>query len=160
MRAIVAAIDPRIPLERISTMEEQIDELLARERLLAFLSTLLGCVAVGLSAIGLYGVLAFSVARRTREIGVRVAIGAERRQILFMFLRDSAWTVLAGIALGIPMALGAGRLASSLLYGLKPNDAATTVAATAVLAIVCFLAVWSPAARASRVDPMTALHHE
>jgi predicted permease len=160
LRAMVAAIDPRIRLERISTMEERIDELLARERLLAFLSTLLGCVAVGLSAIGLYGVLAFSVTRRVREIGIRIAVGAERRWILMMFLREGAWTLLAGIALGIPLAFGVGRLSSSLLYGLKPQDPGTAIAAIALLVLIALLAALLPASRAAHVDPMTALRHE
>lgn len=160
LRAIVAAMDSHIRLERISTMEEQIEDLLARERLLTFLSTLLGSVALGLSAIGLYGILAFSVASRTREIGIRIAVGAERKRILFVFLRESAWTVLAGIALGIPLALAAGRLATSLLYGLKPQDAATAAVATLLLAIVCLVAALVPAARAARLDPMLALRHD
>jgi ABC-type antimicrobial peptide transport system permease subunit len=141
-------------------MEERIDELLARGRLLAFLSTLLGCVAVGLSAIGLYGVLAFSVTRRVREIGIRIAVGAERRWILMMFLREGAWTLLAGIALGIPLAFGVGRLSSSLLYGLKPQDPGTAIAAIALLVLIALLAALLPASRAAHVDPMTALRHE
>jgi predicted permease len=160
LRSEVAAIDPHVRLERISTMEEQVEDLLARERLLAFLSELLGGVAVGLSAIGLYGVLAFSVTRRTREIGIRVAVGAERRRIHLMFLRESFWTLLAGIVLGIPLAFGAGRLSSSLLYGLKPEDPSLTAGAIVLLTLISIAAALLPARRASRIDPTMALRHE
>jgi predicted permease len=160
LRRLLKEIDPRVPIESVSTMEMQIDEALGRERMVAFLSEALAGVAVALTAIGLYGVLAFSVVRRTREIGIRLAVGAERRRVVAMFLRESAWTVLAGMAAGIPLALGAGRLAASLLYGLKPQDAATAILTVVVLSLVSLTAVWLPAFRASRVDPMTALRHE
>ena len=128
--------------------------------MLAFLSESIGGVALVLSAIGLYGVLAFSVVRRTREIGIRIAVGAERKGIVTMFLVESAWTVLGGLAAGVPLALGAARLASSLLYGLKPQDSATAIGAIALLSLVSLIAVWLPAVRASRVDPMTALRRD
>jgi macrolide transport system ATP-binding/permease protein len=160
LRALVREIDPRAPIEYATTMEMQIDAALSRERLLAFLSTLAGGVAVTLAAIGLYGVISFSVARRTREIGIRVAIGAPRSTILGQFLRESAWMVAGGIALGIPLALGCGRLAQSLLYGLKPQDVTTAIAATGLLALIAFCAALIPAWRAARLDPMVALRWE
>jgi ABC-type antimicrobial peptide transport system permease subunit len=118
LRALVQNLDSRVPIDRINTMQVQIDNSLARERLLAFLSTILALITVTLSVIGLYGVLSYSAVRRTREIGIRMAVGAERRQILGLFLKESVWVVAGGIAVGFPLAFLAGRLASSLLYGL------------------------------------------
>lgn len=160
LRALVREMDARVPVDRVTTMELQIDLALARERLLVFLSTLMGCIAVALAAIGLYGVLSFAVARRTREIGIRMAIGAQRKRILGEFLTESAWIVAGGIALGIPLALGCGKLAASLLYGLTPQDATTALLATLVLAVVAFVAALIPAWRASRLEPMAALRWE
>ncbi len=141
-------------------MEMQIDQGLSRERMLAFLSTLLGGLSVALAAIGLYGVLAFSVSRRTREIGIRMAVGADRAGIVGMVLRESVWIVTAGVAAGIPLALACGRFASALLYGLNAQDARTAVGATLLLAAAALIASLLPAWRASRVDPMTALRSE
>lgn len=140
LRALLHNLDSRVPVDSITTMQMQIDEALARERLLAFLSTLLALITVALASIGLYGVLSFSVARRMREISIRMAVGAERRQILMLFLDEGARVVLGGIAIGVPFAFVSGRLASSLLYGLKPQDTATAVMAAAVLALVALAA--------------------
>lgn len=160
LHAIVHELGPRVPIGPITTMEMQIDAALARERLLAFLSTLLGAVAATLAAIGLYGVLSFAVTRRTREIGIRMSVGAQRSRIFMLFLGDSAWIVLGGIAAGVPLALGCGMLASSLLYGLKGQDTGTEIGATAVLGLISLVATLLPAARAARVDPINALRHE
>jgi predicted lysophospholipase L1 biosynthesis ABC-type transport system permease subunit len=160
LRAMVREMDPHVTPDQVTTMEMQIDRALARERLLVFLSTLMGGIAVALAAVGLYGVLSFAVARRTREIGIRMAIGAQRRRILGEFLKESAWVVAGGIALGIPLALGCGKLAASLLYGLKPQDAGTALMATALLAAVAFVAALIPAWRAARLEPMSALRWE
>ena len=147
-------------INRITTMEMQIDQALSRERLLVFLSALLSGVALALAAIGLYGVLSFSVVRRTREVGIRMAIGARRGQILALVLRESSWMVLGGITAGIPLAFLCGRLASSLLYGLPPQDMTTAAASAAVLALVAVAAALLPALRAARLNPMTALRYE
>lgn len=160
LRALVREMDSRVPIRGVTTMEMQIDEALSRERLLAFLSILMGGLAVTLAAIGLYGVLSFSVARRTREIGIRMAIGAGQWTILKHFLGESTWIVGTGIALGIPLALGCGTLAASLLYKLKPQDLGTVVAATALLSLVAFCAALIPAWRAARLDPTAALRYE
>jgi predicted permease len=160
LRALVHEMDPRVPLDSIATMEMQIDQALGRERLLAFLSALLGGLAVALATIGLYGVLSFSVARRTREIGIRVAVGASRSRILALFLAESAWIVLGGIALGIPLALGCGRLAASLLYGLKAQDTATAAIATVFMALTAFAAALIPAWRAARLNAVVSLRYE
>jgi ABC-type antimicrobial peptide transport system permease subunit len=113
-----------------------------------------------LAAIGLYGVLSFSVARRTREIGVRLAVGASRARIVGIFLQESAWMIGAGIAMGLPLALACGKLASSLLYNLTGQDPGTAMTAVAALAVVAFAATVIPAWRAARVDATVALRHE
>ncbi|MGH9795313.1 MAG: FtsX-like permease family protein [Candidatus Acidiferrales bacterium] len=160
LRGLVREMDARLPLDRITTMEMQIDQALSRERMLAFLSTALGGVALALAAIGIYGALSFSVARRTREIGIRTAVGAPRGRIAGLFVGDSARTVAAGIAAGIPLALGCGKLASTLLYGLEPQDAGTATAATALLIAATLAAALLPAWRAARLDAMKALRHD
>jgi ABC-type antimicrobial peptide transport system permease subunit len=141
-------------------MAMQIDEALARERLLALLSTLMGVLAAGLAAIGLYGVLAFTVVKRTREIGIRMAVGAERGRIVRMFLMESAWIIGSGIAAGIPLALMGGRLVTSMLYGLAAQDPKTVAASIAVLLAVGFGAAAIPAWRAARLDPLAALRQD
>jgi predicted permease len=160
LRTLLQNLDARVPPPEVTTMEIQLDQALARERLLAFLSTLLGSVALTLSAIGLYGVLSFSVTRRTREIGIRLSVGARRQTILGLFLRESAWFIVTGFVAGIPLALLCGRLASSLLYGLPPQDTSTAAGAAALLASVALAAAVIPVWRASRVDPIQALRHE
>jgi ABC-type antimicrobial peptide transport system permease subunit len=160
LRTLVQDLDSRVPVDGLSTMEMQIDEALARERLLAFLSTFVGGVSVALAALGLYGVLSFAVKRRTREIGIRLAVGAQRAAVLRMILRQSAWMALAGIAVGVPLALASGSLASSLLYGLQPRDPITALGSCGLLAAAAFAAALIPAWRAARVDPVTALRCE
>jgi predicted permease len=160
LRALHQSLDRQVPIESVATMQMQIDHALSRERLLAFLSTSLALVAVALAAIGLYGVLSFSVARRMREIGIRMAVGAERRRILNLFLRESTWVVLGGIGVGAPLAFLSGRLASSLLYGVRAQDTGAALLATTLLIGVALAATTIPAWRASRVDPMVALRHE
>ncbi len=160
LRAMMHELDPNIAIKSVNTFETQIDEVLSRERLLAFLSTLLGGIAVALSAIGLYGVLAFSVVRRTREVGIRVAIGATRGEIVGLFLKEGAWPLIGGVIVGVPLALACGRLAETLLYGLKPVDVATAVSATGLLLMVALGAAMVPAWRASRLNPTAALRHD
>jgi ABC-type antimicrobial peptide transport system permease subunit len=157
---MVHDIDRSVPVESVQTMAMQLDQALARERLLAFLSTLIGFLAVTLAAIGLYGVLAFTVVGRTHEIGVRMAVGAGRGQIVRLFLLESAWIVGAGVAAGFPLALVCGRLASSLLYGLAGQDLRTALGSTALLLAAAVAAAAIPAWRAARLDPLAALRHD
>jgi predicted permease len=157
---LVHDLAPAVTVAPPMTMEMQLDAALSQERLLSFLSTLLGAVAVALAAIGLYGVLSFAVTRRTREIGIRLSVGAQRAGIVALFLRESLWMVAAGVAAGIPLMLACGGLAESLLFGLKGRDAGVVVGAVAGLAAVAAAAAVIPAARAARVDPMRALRHE
>lgn len=160
LRGLVRNLDPGVPVDESTTLETQIDQALARERLLASLSTFLAATAVALAAIGLYSVLSFSVVGRRREIGIRMAVGAERQRIVLLFLKENARVVLGGIAVGVPLAWISGRLASSLLYGLKPQDLEAVLTAAALLACVALAASAIPAWRASRIDPVSALRNE
>ncbi len=137
-----------------------IEEGLLRERLMAKLSGFFGALAVFLAVIGLYGVISYMVARRRNEIGIRMSLGASRRAIVSLVLRESLQLLAIGLAIGIALALGSTRAASSLLFGLKANDAVTLVLATSTLAVVALAASYLPAWRASRLDPMKALRHE
>ncbi len=159
-RGCLHGLDRSLSLAQIGTMETQIDGTLTRERLLALLSTILGAIAMVLVSIGVYGVVSFSVARRVSEIGVRLAMGSPSSGILLLFLKEAVGTALIGIACGIPLALASSRLASSLLYGLKPGDAATAVTAGAVLVFVAVIAALIPAWRAARLDASASLRCE
>ena len=119
-----------------------------------------GAVAALLAAMGLYGVLSYGVARRTNEIGIRKALGAQHRTLIAMILRETAWLLLAGLITGAALSAAAIRLITSRLYGLSPSDPTTVARATLGLAVVAVLATWLPAYRASRVDPLVALRYE
>ncbi len=157
VRATVRAIEPDVPLADVRTQEAQIAYSLRRERLFARLATILGGVTLALCAIGLYGLLIASVSRRIPEIGVRMALGAERRDVRWMVLRQSLLLVGAGLVLGIPAALMSTRLLENLLFGLGQRDAWVLGTASAILVAVSALAAYLPARRASRVDPVIAL---
>ena len=133
---------------------------LAQERLFAGLAILLGAVTLTLSGIGLYGLLAYSVTQRTPEIGVRIALGAERRQVRWMVLRQSLMLVAAGPALGIPAAWASSSIVESLLFGLSPDDPRVIGAAATVMVLVALAAAYIPARRAAGIDPITALRSE
>jgi ABC-type antimicrobial peptide transport system permease subunit len=160
VRRAVAEVDRSLALSAVKTQDQQIDEALVQERLIARLASFFGTLALALAAIGLYGTMAYTVGRRTNEIGVRVALGASRKQILKMVLREAFALVLIGILLGLPLALAAGRLVASQLYGLKASDPLTLSAAIGLLVAVATLAAYLPARRASKVDPMVALRYE
>lgn len=160
LTALVHELAAGVPLAPPLTMETQLERGLVQERLLAFLSNLLGTVAAALAAIGLFGVVSFAVTRRTREIGIRLSVGAQRTGIVALFLRESLWIVAAGVAAGIPLMLACGALAETLLFGLKGRDLGVVLGSVAGLAAVATLASVIPAARAGRTDPMRALRHE
>jgi ABC-type antimicrobial peptide transport system permease subunit len=141
-------------------MEDQIDESLSAQRAMAALSAFFGILATLLAAIGLYGVMAYTVTRRTREIGIRLALGAGRASLLKLVLREVALLTVAGVAIAIPVALAVTRLVRSELYGIVPNDPLSIAAAAVVLASVALLAGYIPAEPATRVDPLTALRCE
>jgi ABC-type antimicrobial peptide transport system permease subunit len=164
IRAAVQAVQPDVPMFRMYSLAEEVDATLVRERLVATLSGAFGIVALVLICVGLYGLMAFSVARRTAEIGVRLALGATPSTIRALVTREALRVLLIGLAVGLPAAWLVGRLASvqlsPLLYGLTPADPASFAAATTLLVLVTLAAALFPALRASRVDPMVALRHE
>jgi predicted permease len=158
--ALVRQRHPDQPVIGYITLDDQIDRLLQPERLVASLSLAFGLLATGLGALGLYGVMAFSVARRTREIGLRMALGADRAAILRIVLRGAAGMCGVGIGLGAVLALALGRYVESQLYGIASTDVATLGGGAGVLLAVAFVSGWLPARRASRVDPLRALRTE
>jgi predicted permease len=160
LRQEVHSLDPNLPLRDITTMAAQIDRTIALDRLLALLTTLFGFLAVALATVGLYGVIAFAVAARTREIGIRMALGADRARVLFQIVRESLLLTALGIALGVPAALWASRAIGSQLYGLRTTDPATYIVLSLALTAVALSAAWIPARRAAHVDPMVALRYE
>jgi len=160
LRRIVADVDASLPVTDLKTMRAQIRESLFVERMVAVLSGAFGVLAMALAAVGLYGVMSYAVSLRTREIGIRVALGAERRAILGLVLREVALLVAIGVAIGLPSGYGLGRLVEAQLFGLTPLDPVTFFVATATLLAAALLAGYVPAARATRVDPMVALRYE
>jgi predicted permease len=160
IRREVASIDASVPVLQTFTMEQQFDNTIAQERTVTTLCGFFGLLAVLLAAIGLYGVMAHSVTRRYREIGIRMALGAERRIVMWMVLRETLWMIVIGAAIGLPVAFATTRLVRSFLYGLTPQDPLSIVLATIGLAIITGLAGYIPALRATRVDPMVALRYE
>jgi len=142
------------------TLGQHVDDSIFRERLLATLGGFFGGLALLLAAVGLYGVVAYGTARRAGEIGVRIALGAQRGQVLWMVLRDALTLVTLGLAIGLPVSLAAARTVGSLLFDIKPEDPLTFAMTTAVLAAIGLGAAWLPARRAAGMDPMQALRHE
>jgi hypothetical protein len=160
VRREVQSVNPEAQVFDIRPLEAQVDQLLSNERLVAGLSVILGGLAALLAAIGLYGVIAFSVERRTREIGLRVALGAGRMQIQWLVMREVLVLIGAGVALGIPAALAVTGLAKNLLFGVAPNDPATLAGAALLMGAIALLAGYLPARRATDVDPTVALRWE
>ncbi|HEV2665541.1 MAG TPA: ADOP family duplicated permease, partial [Blastocatellia bacterium] len=149
-----------VAIDNVRTLANQVDAWIVQERLVALLSSCFGGLALFIAAVGLYGVLSYTVARRTQEIGVRMALGARPRDVMAMILKEITWLVCLGLAFGVPLALILGRFIVDLLYGLRPTDPLTIVAGISVLLIVSLLAGYIPARRASRVDPMVSLRCE
>jgi putative ABC transport system permease protein len=159
IRGIVVGVNPGISLQ-FKTLEQQVNDSVAQERLLATLSGFFGGLALLLAVIGLYGVLAYLVTQRQKEIGIRMALGAASGSILRLILRDVASLLAVGIAAGCVIALATTRFAQKLLFGLASRDLTTLFMAALILAVVAFIAGYLPARRASRVDPMTVLRNE
>ncbi len=160
VRRIVADLDRTIPVENVSTQAQLIKESIAPERLFTLLCGAMAALGTLLSCIGLYGLLAFMVTRRTSEIGVRLALGARPRDVAWPVIRSTLWLAGFGLVVGIPIALALTQVFRGLLFGVMPHDAITLVAAVLLIFSVALLAAWLPAHRAARVDPMAALRCE
>jgi predicted permease len=160
LRTRVREMDPNLPIYAMRTTQEQLDNSLTTERMIASLSIAFGILATLLATIGLYGVMAYTVARRTREIGIRMALGALAGNVIWMVMREVLFLVMIGVVVGVPAALGLTRLVRSQLYGVDSYDASTLALATLGLAAIACLAGYLPALRASRVDPIRALRYE
>jgi putative ABC transport system permease protein len=160
VRQVVHELAPGLPVAATRTLARQVDRSLARERLVAAMSTVFGTLATLLAVVGLYGVMAFTVARRTREIGIRMALGARQADVRWMVIRETLAVTAGGIAAALPAAWWMGRLVASQLYGVPATDPSTVTAAVALLGAVSLLAALVPSRRASRVDPTTALRYE
>jgi ABC-type antimicrobial peptide transport system permease subunit len=160
VRAEVHKLAASLPLYEARTMEAQLDRALANDRMIASLSLVFGMLATLLAMIGLYGVMSYTVARRTREIGVRVAFGASTRDISWLVLREVLLIAAAGVAVGLPLAWWLGRFVSAQLYGVKPGDPLTIASAVMLLTGIALLAGLLPALRAARLAPTLALRHD
>jgi predicted permease len=160
VRRAIREIDSKVPILGFTTLAEQVSESLAQERLVARISTLFGLLALLLVSIGLYGVMTYTVARRTGEVGIRIALGAQRRQVSWMVLRAALELAAIGITIGIPLAVAFARLISSQLYGISPADPLTLIGSITLLTSIALIASYIPAQRAARVDPMVALRYE
>jgi predicted permease len=160
IQPVVARLDPNLPIEDLRTMPQQINENVFLDRMMSTLSAAFAVLATLLAAVGLYGVLAYTIAQRTREIGLRMALGANRGNVRRMVLTQVGWMTLIGGVAGLAGAIGLGRAAQSLLFELEGHDPAVLVASAIMLTLVALGAGFIPAQRASKIDPMRALRYE
>jgi predicted permease len=160
VRALVSQADARVPVTDVKTQAAQIDQTMNQEIIFARLCTAFAILALLIACVGLYGTMSYTVARRTGEIGVRMALGAQRSTVVWMVLRQAFVLAAVGLAIGVPAALGISRFVESFLFGVKPNSPAAMVLAVAVLLGAVLVAGYVPARKASRIDPMTAVRHE
>jgi len=160
VRHIAQELDPNLPVGRMNTVSRQVSDSVRRERMVATLSGIFGAVATLLAVVGLYGVLAYTVTRRTREIGVRIALGARTIDIAWMVVREVLAIAAAGVAMALVAAFWLSRLVASQLYGVAATDPLTTTVALAILAVVSLLAGLVPSWRAATVEPTAALRYE
>jgi ABC-type antimicrobial peptide transport system permease subunit len=160
----VTKLDPNLPLYFVATPKQNLDGFVAQNRIIATLFTVFGAIAVVLAGVGIYGVMSFSVNRRTQEFGVRMALGAQTRQILRMVMKQAAWQVSIGLALGLGLSLTiailAGGAIASTLFGVSASDPVIYAVVFSLVALVSFVAVVVPGQRAARVDPIVALRAE
>ncbi len=160
LRAAVASVDPNLPLLTVSTIREEVSRMMGNDQLSASLTGIFALLALLLAAIGLYGVMSYNVARRTNEIGVRLALGAQRENVLWIILREALLLLSAGVVLGLPLSLAAARFLRQQLFGLKADDPLTYAGALFVVGSVVILSTWLPARRAAAINPVDALRYE
>jgi ABC-type antimicrobial peptide transport system permease subunit len=160
VRDIVAQADNNVPLFDVRTQTQQIEQTLYQERLMSRLSSFFAILALILACIGLYGLLSYEVARRTRELGIRTALGAQRRELMRLVVRRGLLLALAGAIIGIATAMAVTRLMAAMLYSVRPYDPATFAGVGILLVLVALAACSIPARRAMRIDPMVALRYE
>lgn len=160
LRRVVQSVDTDLPVVNLRTQREQINATMQMERAFAALTAGFGVLALSLACVGIYGIMAYSVAQRTNEIGIRLALGAQPGQVRSMILRESTWLTAVGVVVGVGAALGLTRLVKSMLFGVTANDPVTLAAGVALLLAVALAATWIPARRAAGVQPMEALRHE
>jgi ABC-type antimicrobial peptide transport system permease subunit len=157
---VLAAVDPNLTIDSVRTMQQQVALVFDRDRAVASLAGLFGIVALLLAAVGLYGVTAYTVAQRTNEIGIRMALGADQTKVVRLVLRGAFQRVLAGLVLGLPLAVAAGRLISGQLYGVSFWDPRALTIAASSLTLCAFIAAFIPATRAASISPIDALRTE
>jgi ABC-type antimicrobial peptide transport system permease subunit len=160
MRRALAESEPGLPVYDVIPLEERLERGLSNDRLVANLTAVFGGVALLLACLGLYGTISYGVTRRVTELGVRMALGAGRTDVLWLVMREASLLVLAGAAIGVPLAYAAGRGVGTLLYGVRPLDAVAYLVAAGLLVLVGGVAAYLPAHRASRIDPMVALRRQ
>jgi ABC-type antimicrobial peptide transport system permease subunit len=160
VRHSIAEINANILVDNVSSLEEQVDRSIATRSLIAQLSSFFGILAVSLACIGIYGLLSYSVARRTSELAIRLALGAQSHTLLWLILRECILLLVLGFAIGIPIALSSTRILQSLLYQLSPLDSTAIATAIIAVAVMTIAAAWLPARRATKVDPVRALRTE
>ena len=160
LRAAVASVDPNLPLLSVTTISEEVSRLMGNDQLSASLTAIFALLALVLAAIGLYGVMSYNVAQRTNEIGVRLALGAQQENVLWIILREALLLLSAGVVLGLPLSLAAARFLRQQLFGLKAGDPLTYAGALIVVSGVVILSTWLPARRAAAINPVDALRYE
>jgi predicted lysophospholipase L1 biosynthesis ABC-type transport system permease subunit len=160
VRDLVQRADQRLPLSEVKSQSAWIDQTINQEITFARLCTAFAILALAIACVGLYGAMSYRVARRTGEIGIRMALGAQRSRVVWMVLREVLLLAAAGLAISVPTALALSKLVESFLFGMKPNDPLALIGSAAILATAAILAGYLPARNASRIDPMIALRHE